>query len=820
MVTRMSNDTAQTPESKTTGLVLPGQDRPSQLYVIPIFGRPFLPSQILPVQIQSDPWKKTIERVANSPHKMVALFRITDEQEQEHVKPLPEVTPRTGCAVRILQASSGNGELQFVAEGIERVEIVQWLSHKPPYLVEVRYPPVDDLAARSDTEIKAYALALISAIKELLPINPLYSEELRQYLDRFNPNDPSPLADCAAAITTATGDELQDILDTPLLFERLKKALALVKKEIEVAKLHNQIRDEVNRSINERQREFFLREQLKVIQRELGLEKDDKTAEIDGFSKRMQGHDIPTPVQHRFQEELDKLKILEAGSPEYAVTRNYLDWISQVPWGLYHQDQLDIQRARTILDADHDGLQDVKQRIIEFLAVGTFKQDISGAIMLLIGPPGVGKTSIGHSIARTLGRPFYRFSVGGMRDEAEIKGHRRTYIGAMPGKIVQALKESKVMNPVIMLDEIDKLGSSHQGDPASALLETLDPEQNHNFLDHYLDLRLDLSKCLFICTANTLDSIPAPLLDRMDMIRLSGYLSQEKLAIARHHLWPRQLEKAGVNKQQIRISDGAIRRIIDNYAREAGVRNLENLLAKIIRKAVVSLLNHEVTSLRIKAADITNYLGNPLFRKEQALHGVGIVTGLAWTALGGAILSIEASVVNQQGRSLKLTGQLGDVMRESAELAYSYICSNLKLLGADAHCFEQAGIHLHIPEGATPKDGPSAGITMASALLSLALNQAPIKNIAMTGELTLTGHVLAIGGVREKVIAAKRQGIHRLIVPLANRGDVLELPDYIRAGVEFMFADHFKEVASILFPPTPLAQSRRKKPDAGEHSTP
>ena len=577
-----------------------------------------------------------------------------------------------------------------------------------------------------------------------------------------------------------------------------------------MAKLHNQIRDEVNHSINDRQREFFLREQLKVIQRELGLEKDDKTAEIDGFSKRMQGRDIPAPVQQRFQEELDKLKILETGSPEYAVTRNYLDWISQVPWGLYHQDQLDIQRARTILDADHDGLQDVKQRIIEFLAVGTFKQDISGAIMLLIGPPGVGKTSIGHSIARTLGRPFYRFSVGGMRDEAEIKGHRRTYIGAMPGKIVQALKESKVMNPVIMLDEIDKLGSSHQGDPASALLETLDPEQNHNFLDHYLDLRLDLSKCLFICTANTLDSIPAPLLDRMDMIRLSGYLSQEKLAIARHHLWPRQLEKAGVNKQQIRISDGAIRRIIDNYAREAGVRNLENLLAKIIRKAVVSLLNHEVTSLRIKAADIANYLGNPLFRKEPALHGVGIVTGLAWTALGGAILSIEASVVNQQGRSLKLTGQLGDVMRESAELAYSYICSNLKQLGADAHYFEQSAIHLHIPEGATPKDGPSAGVTMASALLSLALNQAPVKDMAMTGELTLTGHVLAIGGVREKVIAAKRQGIHRLIVPQANRGDVLELPDYIRAGVEFIFADHFQTVANLLFPPPRNTRLRTK----------
>ena len=799
MVTGMSNADASSTEQTPTSLILQGQDRPTQLYVIPIFGRPFLPAQILPVQIQADPWRKTIERVANTPHKMVALFRISDEKERDPDKPLPDITPATGCAVRILHASSGDGELQFVAEGIERVEIVNWLSHKPPYLVEVRYPPVKIAETRSDTEIKAYAMALISAIKELLPINPLYSEELKQYLDRFNPNDPSPLADCAAAITTASGDELQEILDTPLVYERLQKSLALVKKEIEVAKLHNQIRDEVNRSINERQREFFLREQLKVIQRELGLQKDDKTAEIETFSKRMVEKSVPTLVQQRFDEELDKLKILEAGSPEYAVTRNYLDWISQVPWGCYHQDKLDIKQARRILDADHDGLDDVKERIIEFLAVGVFKHDVSGAIMLLIGPPGVGKTSIGHSIARALGRPFYRFSVGGMRDEAEIKGHRRTYIGAMPGKLVQALKESKVMNPVIMLDEIDKLGSSHQGDPASALLETLDPEQNQNFLDHYLDLRLYLSKCLFLCTANTLDAIPAPLLDRMDMIRLSGYLAEEKMAIARHHLWPRQLARAGVNKKQLQITDGAIHRIIENYARESGVRSLEKQLARIIRKAVVTLIDHPSNQIRIKVADIESYLGSPVFRLEPALSGIGIVTGLAWTALGGATLPVEASVINQSGRSLKLTGQLGDVMKESAELAYSYICANLKPLEADPHCFDQASIHLHVPEGATPKDGPSAGITMACALLSLALNQAPNKGFAMTGELTLTGQVLAIGGVQEKVIAAKRQGIHHLIMPSANQGDVDELPEHVRTGIHFTFASHFKEVARTLF---------------------
>lgn len=727
---------------------------------------------------------------------MVALFRIADDISD--AIPLKGIVPKTGCAVRILQASSGEGEIQFVAEGVQRVEIVSWLTDKPPYLVEVKYMENDK--EESDTELKAYAMALIGALKELLPINPLYSEELKQYMNRFSPNDPSPLADLAAAITSASPEELQEVLDTSGLIPRMKKSLAILKKEIEVAKLQTKIREEVNKTISERQREFFLHEQLKVIQKELGMEKDDKTAEVDSFQARMKDKKVPEIVQGRFNEELKKLRILETGSPEYAVTRNYLDWISQVPWGVEKQQSIDLKRARKILDKDHDGLDDVKDRIIEFLAVGAYKKAISGAIMLLVGPPGVGKTSIGRSIANSLDLPFFRFSVGGMRDEAEIKGHRRTYIGAMPGKIVQALKECQVMNPVIMLDEIDKLGISHQGDPASALLETLDPEQNINFLDHYLDLRLDLSKCLFICTANTLDSIPAPLLDRMDTIRLSGYLADEKMAIARHHLWPRQLERAGVPKDKLKITDGAIRTIIEGYAREAGVRNLEKQLAKIVRKSVVELLNEGDKNISVKASSLEHYLGSPQFRKEKNLSGVGIVTGLAWTSLGGATLPIEASVIHQQGRSFKLTGQLGDVMKESAELAYSFVSSHLHELNARAEFYDKAAVHLHVPEGATPKDGPSAGVTMASALLSLALNRAPLKGFAMTGELTLTGHVLAIGGVREKVIAAKRLGIHQIIVPEANRGDVDELPEYVKEGVNFHFASHFRDIAKLLFP--------------------
>lgn len=566
-----------------------------------------------------------------------------------------------------------------------------------------------------------------------------------------------------------------------------------------MARLQGEISAEVNRTISDHQRTFFLKEQLKVIQKELGLSKDDRTADIEQFRDRLEGKHPPEAVSKKIEEELNKLSVLETGSPEYAVTRNYLDWATALPWGLYHQDKLDIAHARKVLDRDHDGLDDVKQRILEFLAVGAFKGSVSGSIILLVGPPGVGKTSIGHSIAESLGRPFYRFSVGGMRDEAEIKGHRRTYIGAMPGKFVQAFKDVGVMNPVIMLDEIDKLGSSHQGDPASALLETLDPEQNNQFLDHYLDLRLDLSKVLFVCTANTLDSIPGPLLDRMDVIRLSGYISEEKLAIAKHHLWPRQLERAGLRKSQLRITDKALRNVIEGYAREAGVRNLEKQLAKIVRKSIMKLLEDREQKIVIKPADLVELLGAAPFRTEKTLKGTGIITGLAWTSMGGATLPVEATRIHTLNRGFKLTGKLGEVMRESAEIAYSFICANLKTYRADTSFFDQAFVHMHVPEGATPKDGPSAGVTMASALLSLARNQAPRSGLAMTGEITLTGQVLPVGGIREKVIAARRQSIFELIIPEANRGDYEELPAYLKEGMQIHFANHFRDVARKLF---------------------
>jgi len=539
---------------------------------------------------------------------------------------------------------------------------------------------------------------------------------------------------------------------------------------------------------------------MKIIQKELGISKDDRTAEADKFRERIAALTLPEPAKKRIDDEMQKFSVLESGSPEYATTRNYLDWLTQLPWGSYTEDQLDLERAKEILDEDHDGLQDIKQRILEFIGVGIMKGEVSGSIILFVGPPGVGKTSLGRSIARSLGRKFFRFSLGGMRDEAEIKGHRRTYVGAMPGKFIQAFKDTQSANPVIMLDEIDKVGASYHGDPASALLEVLDPEQNSDFLDHYLDVPFDLSRALFICTANQLDTIPGPLLDRMEVIQLSGYLASEKLDIAVNHLLPRQLERNGLKKRgQLRIDKAALRKIIEQYAREAGVRRLEKYLGQIARKAVVKILGGAKQPVHVRAGDVEEYLGKPVFVKDKPLSGVGLITGLAWTAMGGATLSIEATRIHSFSRGFKLTGQLGDVMKESAEIAYSYVLANAERFGAKPEFFENSLVHLHVPAGATPKDGPSAGITMASALLSLARRRKPVRSMAMTGELTLTGQVLPVGGIREKVIAARRAGIKELILPAANKGDFEEIPEYIRKGLTVNFAAQYPEVAELLF---------------------
>ncbi|MEH6634407.1 MAG: endopeptidase La [Halioglobus sp.] len=768
---------------------------PDTLYLMPVPHRPFFPGQAQPVAINPREWGTTLKAVGEAGHGLIGLAYV-DQSDPADVQ--PRQFPEIGCVVRLHGSPAAPDQAgHFLAQGVKRFRIVRWLSDKPPYLVQVEYPRSQ--GDRGSDEIKAYAMALIKEIKELLPLNPLYSEELKQYLANFSPNQPSLLADFSAALTTSSGEQLQEILDTLPLLSRMEKVLELLRKEREVAQLQGQITAQVNEKVSDQQREFFLREQLKIIEKELGISKDDRTSDAEMFEARISELKLPAAADKRIKEEMHKLSILETGSPEYGVTRNYLDWATSVPWGVLSDDNLNLKHARTVLNEHHEGLEDVKDRILEFLAVGAFKGEIAGSILLLVGPPGVGKTSIGRSVADALGRQFYRFSLGGMRDEAEIKGHRRTYIGAMPGKFVQALKEVQVANPVIMLDEIDKIGASYQGDPASALLEVLDPEQNSEFLDHYLDLRVDLSKVLFICTANQLDTIPGPLLDRMETLRLSGYVAEEKLSIAKRHLWPKQLQRHGLKDEQLKINDAGLKYVVDSYCREAGVRSLEKQLARIMRKSIVHRLQDDQSKQRIGKKDIETLLGKPPFQPDKPLRGVGVATGLAWTAMGGATLAIESSQIHTLNRGFKMTGRLGEVMKESAEIAYSYVIGHLKDYGCDRDFFDMSMVHLHVPEGATPKDGPSAGVTMATALVSLARKERIKRPLAMTGELTLTGQVLPVGGIREKVIAARRSKIMELILPHANQRDFEELPEYLREGINVHFARTYRDVFEFVF---------------------
>ncbi|MBK5964798.1 endopeptidase La [Thiocystis minor] len=766
---------------------------PTEIHILPVASRPFFPGQAVPLMMDAEHWASTMKAVADTDHKMLGVLLVDSETSEEATTGNFHAI---GTACRVHRIHQQDGHLQVLVECLQRFRIADWANPEAPFRARVTYLP--EPAGPPSSEIKAYAMAVINTIKELLPLNPLYVEELRMFLDRFGPDDPSHLADFAASLTTSTKEQLQDVLEILPLLQRMEKVLVLLNNELELARAQQKIRRTVEEKMQKQQREFFLREQLKAIQKELGIAKDDRTAEIDKFRSRIKELTLTEQAKKQVEEELEKMGILETGSPEYSVTRNYLDWITLLPWGKHSADKLDLKRARRVLDRDHYGLEDVKKRILEFLAVGIHKGEIAGSIILLVGPPGVGKTSIGHSIADALGRRFFRFSVGGIRDEAEIKGHRRTYIGAMPGKFLQAMKDAGTANPVIMLDEIDKIGASYHGDPASALLEVLDPEQNSDFLDHYLDLRFDLSKVLFVCTANQLDSIPGPLLDRMEVIQLSGYIAEEKLQIAKKYLLPRQIDRAGLPKGAVKLDTKTLRALIEGYARDAGVRRLEKQLGKIVRKVAVRMLEGEETPIDIADTDLKGYLGSPVFRDERKLSGPGVVTGLAWTAMGGATLSIEAARTHSFTRGFKLTGQLGDVMKESAEIAYGYLVSHAKEFGADPGFFEKSFIHVHVPAGATPKDGPSAGVTLTSALLSLARNE-PVRRIAMTGEITLTGEVFPVGGIREKLIAARRAGIKEIILPEDNRGDFEEVPEHVRKGLKVHFASRYEDVLPLLF---------------------
>lgn len=777
---------------------------PDTLFLLPVSDRPFFPIQNLPISVSKE-WSSTIHAIRSLEHPVLGVCLKQSNYKKKQITSSAFHT--VGTVARVHQIVEQEDFYHVFVSGIKSFRIRSWIKSRAPFKVIPQY--LDPIMG--DTErTKAYTAALMNIMRELLSYNPIYKQQLAEFIARFGAQQPWLLAEFATVMSNADADEMQAILEESLQEARMDHVLVLLRKELELVRMQAEIEKQVQGKLKDRQREYFLKEQLHVIQKELGIEKDDKVVAIEQYKKRVAALDMPKHASDKVDEELQKLGVLEMGSPEYAVTRNYLDTITSLPWGVVSQDAFSLKQAREKLNAEHAGLEDVKQRILEFLAVGAQKKDISGARLLLVGPPGVGKTSIARSVASVLGRNFYNFSVGGMRDEAEIKGHRKTYIGAMPGKIIKALIESKTSNPVIVIDEIDKLGSSYQGDPASALLEVLDPEQNQYFLDHYLDLRFDLSKILFICTANQLDTIPSPLRDRLETTRLSGYITEEKISIAQQHLWPKLLRQSGMLSRQIKLPMRIIHKIVEGYARDAGVRTLERKLNALIRKSVVELMERNASKTKKKEKNDTvvvidekkmhEYLGNPIFRERtSAKRKIGVTTGLAWTSMGGETLQIEAVLLGNSKRSLKLTGQLGQIMQESAEIALSYLDSNAETFNVSKAFFNRSAIHLHVPEGATPKDGPSAGITMTSALLSLAKQKKIRRPIAMTGEITLLGAILAVGGIREKVVAAKRAKIKELILPAANERDFVSLPENLKAGFKVHFLEDYRAVASILF---------------------
>jgi ATP-dependent Lon protease len=806
---------------KSERALLPTLPYPDQLYVLPLNRRPFFPGMAAPIVIEPGSYYEVLKIVAKTDHKCVGLF-LTHKEDANIYKIGLNDLHSVGVVARILRIiPMEQGGAQVVLNMEKRVVIEKGVKNK--YLAaKVKYhddPPVEHLSR----ELKAYSISIITTIKELLKLNPLFKEELQIFLGHSDFTEPGRLADFAVALTTATREELQEVLETFDIEKRIDRALMLLKKELDISKLQSTINQRIEATISKTQREFFLREQLRAIKKELGMEKDDKTLETEKFEERLKARKVPDEAMKVIREEMDKLSSLEVQSAEYGVCRNYLDWLTIVPWGIYSKETHDLKKAEKILEQDHYGLKDIKERILEFIGVGKLTGGVKGSIICLVGPPGVGKTSIGKSVARALNRKFYRFSVGGMRDEAEIKGHRRTYIGAMPGKLIQALKYSETMNPVIMLDEVDKMGASYHGDPASALLEVLDPEQNKDFLDHYLDVRCDLSNVLFIVTANVLDTIPEPLKDRMEMLRLSGYIQAEKIEIARKYLVPRNRKVMGLKASDVTFTKGALAQIINGYAREAGVRSLENYIKKIMRKVAVRIARGEKKKKAvISETNLKDYIGKPIFTSDRyyKVNPVGVATGLAWTSLGGATLYVEAVRYLAEKTEMKLTGQAGDVMKESAQIAWTYLQSHAGRYSPKTGFFEKSQVHIHIPEGATPKDGPSAGITMVTSLLSLLLNVPIRENLGMTGELTLTGKVLPIGGLKEKLIAARRSKVNVLIFPKENLRDYDELPDYLKKGLEVHFVNYYDEVFNIAFPkekihvPATVAAKKASRPRA------
>lgn len=780
---------------------------PNKLFIISLTGRPIFPGIFTPIMINNQDDVKVIDE-AYTGDGFIGICMDKEESDNPTLADLHQV----GTVARIIKKINlPDGGINVFISTIKRFRIRKIVSKQKPMLGIVEYLDDED----ADTfEVKALTRALIGEMKEISENNPLFSEEMR--MNMINIDHPGKIADFIASILNVDKDDQQRILEIQNIRQRMEQVLVFIKKEQELLRVQKKIQHEINNRIEKNQREYFLREELKTIKEELGLTTDAKSSEYQKFKEKIEACKFEGEIKESVEGELEKFSLMDSNSGEYIVIRNYLETIVNLPWSVPTAESFELPEARKVLDGDHYGLEDVKKRIIEYLAVRKLRNDTKGAIILLVGPPGVGKTSVGRSIARAMDKPFFRFSVGGMRDEAEIKGHRRTYIGAMPGKIMQGLKIVKTMAPVFMIDEVDKMGTSYQGDPSSALLEVLDPEQNVAFRDHYLDLPYDLSNILFILTANTLDAIPSPLLDRAEIIQLSGYIDTEKMEIARNYLVPRSLDKNGLRKRQVSYNRKSLLFIANSYAREAGVRNFEKNLDKIHRKLATEIVFEERDAKERIVADlplIEKMLGKPLFREDTGKKAdlPGTAVGLAWTTMGGDTLIIEA-ISNPGKEGFNLTGQMGDVMKESASIAWSWVKHFVTdTEQANPEWYEKKQVHLHIPEGATPKDGPSAGITMATALLSLVHGKAIRKNLAMTGELSLTGQVLPIGGLKEKTIAARRNGIKEIIIPEANVRDLDDIPEHVRKGIVFHPVSRMEEVFDLAFPKTKVKAKPKAK---------
>ena len=806
---------------KTTDKELAPKKRegvPFEIPVLPLQNTTLFPETMVPLAVGRAASMAAVEAALSSEEKLLACFSVKAEKNSDG-DAVPEDLYEVGTLVMIKRMERVEDTLHLIVQGADRIQVLEWVQREPFLRARVQILP--ELVVKNKDEVEAAKRNVQQLIQQALAYLPQVPPEVRMVV--LSADDPVRLAYFLGSILTLGVDKEQHMLEANSVDELMHLAHDFLAHEVEIIRLRSKIASEAQTEMDKAQRDYVLRQQMKAIQKELGDDEGGEQAEAAQLRERLAKALLPDGVRKEAERELNRMEKLPAMAPDYHVIRTYLDFILELPWLKSSEDRLDLNEGQKVLDEDHYDIKDVKERILEFLAVIKLRPDAKSPILCFVGPPGVGKTSLGRSIARAMGRHFERLSLGGVRDEAELRGHRRTYVGAMPGRIVQSIRRAGVHNPVMMLDEIDKLGADYRGDPSAALLEILDPEQNNTFTDHYLDLPFDLSKVFFIATANQLGPIPPPLRDRMEVIQLAGYSDREKLQIARRYLVPRQIRENGLTPEQLEITDAAINLIAARYTREAGVRQLERTIGRLGRKVALKIAQGETNKITIDADDIESFLGAPHFYPEEARKELpaGVATGMAWTDMGGVLLFIEASLL-PGGGGFTITGQLGEVMQESARAARSYLWAHAQEFGIDPTMFKEYGVHLHVPAGAIPKDGPSAGVTITSALASLYTGRRVRPDTAMTGEITLSGLVFPVGGIKEKVLAAHRAGIHRILLPARNEADLKDIPEDVRRELEIVPVNRINEVVEaaleklVANPPPPLPVTDRPHDSTSE----